>query len=50
MRAKEYAGARSEFEARITTPAVDYVGGFESLIFRTNRDRPTNEDAIRGIR
>lgn len=50
MRSKEYAGARSEFEARITTPAVDYVGGLDSLIFRTMQNRPTNEDAIRGIR
>ena len=35
MKAKEFAGVKSDFEARISNPAVDYIGGFESLIFRT---------------
>lgn len=50
MKAKEFAGVKSDFEARISNPAVDYIGGFESLIFRTIQNRPANEDAIRGIR
>lgn len=50
MKAKEGAGVKSELAARISYPAVDYVGGLESLIFRTLQNRPTNEDAIRGIR
>ena len=26
-----------------------YIGGFESLIYRTMQDRPQNENALRGI-
>lgn len=50
MKSKEFAGRKSDFEARINNPAVDYISGFESLIFRTIQNRPANEDAIRGIR
>lgn len=50
MNAKEFAGVKSEFEARISNPADNYVGGLTSLIYRTLMHRPENEDAIRGIR
>lgn len=49
MRVKEYAGVKSDFEARISNP-VNNIGGLESLIYRTIQNRPQNEDAIRGIR
>lgn len=49
MRAKEYAGVKSELAARISNPANN-IGGLESLICRTIQNRPQNEDAIRGIR
>ncbi len=31
-------------------PADNYIGGLTSLFYRCLRDRPANEDFIRGIR
>ena len=50
MKAKEFAGRKSDFEPRINNPATLNVGGFDTIIFRTLQNRPANEDAIRGIR
>lgn len=50
MNVKEHAGGITDVRSRNYSPADNYIGGLESLICRTIQNRPTNEDAIRGIR